>query len=62
MLLGIAVVFLAVTVIQNITIALVICGVVLLITIDLVGFVWITSYLFPDHGFEVEINAISVPL
>lgn len=59
MLLGIAVVFLAVTIIQEIKVALVICGIVLLITIDLIGFVWFTN-LFADHGFIVEINAISV--
>jgi hypothetical protein len=33
---------------------------VLLATLDLVGFVWLTSTLFPDQGFIVEINAISV--
>jgi hypothetical protein len=59
MLLGIAVVFLAVTIIQEIKVALVICGIVLLITIDLIGFVWFTN-LFTDHGFVIEINAISV--
>lgn len=59
-LLGIAVVFLAVTIIQDIKVALIICGVVLLVTIDLIGFVWVTSELFPDHGFVVEVNAISV--
>lgn len=53
MLLGIAVVFLAVTIIQDIKIAFYICGIVLLITIDLIGFVWVTSALFPDHGFVV---------
>jgi len=62
MLLGIAVVFLAVTIIQDIKTALVICAVVLLITIDLIGFVWFTNELFPDHGFTVEVNAISVNL
>lgn len=61
MLLGIAVVFLAVTIIQEIKVALVICGLVLLVTIDLIGFVWFTN-LFTDHGFIVEINAISVIL
>lgn len=50
MLLGIAVVFLAVTIIQEIKIALVICGIVLLVTFDLIGFVWFTN-LFKDHGF-----------
>lgn len=59
MLLGIAVVFLAVTIIQEIKVALVICGIVLLVTFDLIGFVWFTN-LFKDHGFQVEINAISV--
>jgi hypothetical protein len=53
MLLGIAVVFLAVTIIQEVKIALFICGIVLLITFDLIGFVWLTSTLFPDHGFIV---------
>lgn len=48
-----AVVFLAVTIIQNATIAAVICGVVLLATLNLIGFVWVTSTLFPDHGFVV---------
>ena len=62
MLLGLAVVFLAVTIIQEIKVALVICGVVLLTTLDLIGFVWLTSTLFPDHGFVVEINAISVSI
>lgn len=61
MLLGIAVVFLAVTIIQEVKVALVICGIVLLVTIDLIGFVWFTN-LFTDHGFIVEINAISVIL
>lgn len=50
MLLGIAVVFLAVTIIQEIKVALVICGIVLLVTFDLIGFVWFTN-LFKDHGF-----------
>lgn len=59
-LLAIAVVFLAVTIIQQISIAAVICGVVLLATLDLVGFVWVICALFPDHGFVVEVNAISV--
>jgi Niemann-Pick C1 protein len=53
LLLGLAVVFLAVTLIQDIKIALVITGIVLLATLDLVGFVWLTSTLFPDHGFVV---------
>jgi Niemann-Pick C1 protein len=52
-LLGIAVVFFVVMLIQNIKVALLICGVVLLVTIDLVGWVWATSALFPDHGFVV---------
>lgn len=60
MLLGLAVVFLAVTIIQEIKIALIITGVVFLATVDLAGFVWLTSTLFPDHGFIVEVNAISV--
>jgi len=52
-LLGLAVVFLAVTIVQDIKIALIICGVVLLATLDLIGFVWVTNELFPDHGFGV---------
>lgn len=60
LLLALAVVFLTVTLIQQIKIALVICGMVLLTTLNLIGFVWITSTLFPDHGFVVEVNAISV--
>lgn len=53
LLLAMAVVFLIVTLIQNIKIALVICSMVLLTTVDLVGFVFATSALFPDHGFIV---------
>lgn len=60
MLLALAVVFLVVTLIQSIKIALVISGMVLLTTINLIGFVFATSSIFPDHGFIVEINAISV--
>jgi hypothetical protein len=60
MLLGLAVVFLAVTIIQDIKTALVISAVVLIITVDLIGFVFFTSWAFPDHGFVVEVNAISV--
>lgn len=52
-LLGLAVVFLAVSIVQDIQIALIICGVVLLATLDLIGFVWVTNELFPDHGFGV---------
>ena len=52
-LLGLAVVFLAVTIVQDIKIALIICAVVLLATLDLIGFVWVTNELFPDHGFGV---------
>ena len=55
-----AVVFFIVSLIQNVKIALVICSMVLITTIDLVGFVYLTSSLFPDHGFVVEVNAISV--
>ena len=60
LLLALAVVFIAVTIIKNIQIALCICAVVLLTTLDLIGFVYITNLLFPDHGFVVEVNAISV--
>lgn len=60
LLLALAVVFLTVTIIQNLKIALVICGVVLLTTLDLIGFVYFTNSLFPDTGFIAEINAISV--
>jgi Niemann-Pick C1 protein len=62
LLLALAVVFFIITLIQNIQIALIICGVVLLTTLDLIGFVFATNSLFPDHGFVVEINAISVLL
>lgn len=62
MLLAIAVVFIAVTIIQEIRIALIICAMVLLTTIDLIGFVYLTSTIFPDSGFIVEVNAISVLL
>lgn len=51
LLLALSCVFLAVTLIQNLKIALVICGVVLLTTLDLIGFVYITNVLFPDEGF-----------
>ena len=53
LLLAMAVVFLIVTLIQNMKIAFVICSMVLLTTVDLVGFVFATSALFPDHGFIV---------
>jgi len=48
-----AVVFLAVTIVQDIKVALIICLVVLVATLDLIGFVWLTNELFPDHGFGV---------
>lgn len=60
--LAIAVVFLVVTLMQNIKIAGVICSMVLLTTFNLIGFVYLLNSLFPDHGFIVEINAISVNL
>jgi hypothetical protein len=60
LLLALAVVFIAVTIIKNIQIALTICAVVLVTTLNLIGYVWITNSLFPDHGFIVEVNAISV--
>ena len=60
LLLAMAVVFLIVSIIKNVYIALVISSMVLITTIDLIGFVFLTSTLFPDHGFVVEINAISV--
>lgn len=60
LLLALAVVFLVVTLIKNIQIALVICSMVLLTTLDLIGFVYLTNTLFPDHGFVAEVNAISV--
>lgn len=62
LLLALAVVFLFVTLIKEVKIALVICGVVLLTTLNLIGFVYVTNSLFPDHGFIVEVNAISVLL
>ncbi len=52
--------FIAVTIIKNVQIALTICVVVLVTTLDLIGFVYLTNVLFPDHGFMVEVNAISV--
>ena len=55
-----AVVFLAVTIIKDIKIAATICVVVLVTTLDLIGFVWVLNILIPDHGFGVEVNAISV--
>jgi len=60
LLLALAVVFIAVTIIKNIQIALTICAVVLVTTLDLIGFVYLTNVLFPDHGFVSEVNAISV--
>jgi hypothetical protein len=33
---------------------------VLLTTLDLIGFVFLTNVIAPDHGFIVEVNAISV--
>ena len=62
LLLALAVVFIAVTIIKNFQIALTICAVVLVTTLDLIGFVYVTNVLFPDHGFNVEVNAISVKL
>ena len=56
LLLAMAVVFLIVSLIQNAKIALVICAMVLITTIDLVGFVYATSGMFPDHGFVVEVT------
>ena len=53
LLLALAVVFIAVTIIKNVQIALTICAVVLVTTLDLIGFVYITNVLFPDHGFIV---------
>lgn len=60
LLLALAVVFIAVTLIKNLSIAVTICAVVLVTTLDLIGFVYLTNILFPDHGFVVEVNAISV--
>jgi hypothetical protein len=51
--LALAVVILAVTIIKNLKIALTISMIVLITTLDLIGFVWVTNTLFPDHGFEV---------
>ena len=53
LLLALAVVFIAVTIIKNVQIALTICAIVLVTTLDLIGFVWLTNILFPDHGFMV---------
>jgi hypothetical protein len=60
LLLALAVVFLAVTIIKSIKIAITISIIVLITTLDLIGFVWLTNVLFPDHGFVNEVNAISV--
>jgi hypothetical protein len=49
--LALAVVILAVTIIKNVKIAFTIAIVVLITTLDLIGFVYITNVLFPDHGF-----------
>lgn len=53
LLLALAVVYLVVSLIQSIKIAIVICVFVLLTTIDLVGFVYLSNLLFPDHGFVI---------
>ena len=52
LLLALAVVFLAVSLIQTLKVALVITGIVFLTTLDLVGFVYLTNTFFPDTGFE----------
>ena len=53
LLMALAVVFCAVSLIQRIRIALIICAFVLITTLDLIGFVYLTNLLFPDHGFVV---------
>lgn len=60
LLLALAVVFLAVVLIQNLKLALIITLMVLLTTFNLIGMVYIDNLLFKDHGFIIEINAISV--
>lgn len=55
-----AVVFVAVVMIQNLRLALIITAIVLITTFNLVGMVYLDNLLFKDHGFIIEINAISV--
>jgi Niemann-Pick C1 protein len=60
LLLALAVVFLAVVLIQNIKLAFMITLAVLITTFNLIGIVYLDNLLFKDHGFIIEINAISV--
>ena len=60
LLLALAVVFLAVVLIQNIKLALIITVAVLITTFNLIGMVYLDNLMFKDHGFIIEINAISV--
>ena len=60
LLLALAVVFLAVVLIQNMTLALIITSMVLITTLNLIGMVYFFNRFLKDHGFIIEINAISV--
>jgi Niemann-Pick C1 protein len=60
LLLALAVVFLAVVLIQNLKLAIIITLIVLITTFNLIGMVYLDNLLFKDHGFIIEINAISV--
>jgi len=60
LLLALAVVFLAVVLIQNLKLAVIITMAVLITTFNLIGVVYLDNLLFKDHGFIIEINAISV--
>jgi Niemann-Pick C1 protein len=50
----------AVVLIQNLKLAIIITSIVLTTTFNLVGVVYLCNKLFKDHGFIIEINAISV--
>lgn len=59
-LLAIAAVLLALVIMQNLKLALIITVTVLFTTFNLIGIVYIDNLIFKDHGFIIEINAISV--
>lgn len=60
LLLAVAVVLLALVIMQNLKLALIITITVLFTTFNLIGVVYIDNLIFKDHGFVIEINAISV--
>ena len=60
LLLAVAVVLLTLVVMQNLKLALIITVTVLFTTFNLIGVVYIDNLIFKDHGFIIEINAISV--